>query len=174
MINIFTIFTGSLLTTNNSFKIVKNSKQIDLSQSSLKTINPSEETFLISDLKWFQTRMLFEKKYFQFVSEVYKELEVMVDMDLTRIFYTGKNNDIDDAKQLAFDILEQILGIEVEATKAHLSKLTENETQLETIIKQNGLCCIVDSKSDNAKYTIYGTSPEEIAKCKFILGEIKF
>ncbi len=89
--------------------------------------NPADETFLISDLKWFQTRMLFERKYFQFVSEVYKELAVMVDTNLTRIFYTGNKSDIDDAKKLALDILDKILGTEVEATKAHLDKMTENE-----------------------------------------------
>lgn len=135
---------------------------------------PAEETFQISDLKWFQTRMLFERKYFQFVSETYTKLAVMIDTNLTRIWYRGSRQDIDEAKSLAFDILDKILGTEVEAEQSVLARMTEREPELESIIKQNGLSCIVDSKSDTTKFTIYGTTAEEIGKCKFILSEINF
>ncbi len=117
--------------------------------------------------------MLFERKYFQFVSEAYTNLDVMIDTNLTRVWYKGQKQDVDDAKKLALDILDKILGTEVKASTETLKQMVENETLLNGLIKQNGLCCIVDAKSATDKYTIYGTSKEEIGKCKYILAEIK-
>ena len=138
----------------------------------------AEETFLISDLKWFQTRMLFEKKYFQFLTETFKDLAVMVDTNLSRIFYTGRKKDIDDAKKLAFDILDQILGAEVEATQGTLLKMVDNENSLAALLKQRGICCIIDTKQNAHKnkssYAIYATSYQEIEQCKLILAEVNF
>ena len=139
----------------------------------------AEETFLISDLKWFQTRMLFEKKYFQFVTETFKDLAVMVDTNLSRIFYTGKKKDIEDAKKLAFDILDQILGAEVEvASQGTLLKIADNENSLAALFKQRGICCIIDTKQEAHKskcsYAIYATSYQEIEQCKLILAQVKF
>ena len=117
--------------------------------------------------------MLFERKYFQFVSEAYADLDVMIDTNLTRVWYKGQKQDVDDARKLALDILDKILGTEVEASAETLKQMVESESLLDGLIKQNGLCCIVDAKSATNKYTIYGTSKEEIGKCKFILAEIK-
>ncbi len=118
--------------------------------------------------------MLFERKYFQFISETYPRLNVMIDTNLTHIWYKGHRQDIDEVKSLAFAILDKILGTEVEADHHLLTKMAEREAELEGIFKQNGLCCIVDSKSDTNKFTIYGTTAEEIGQCKFILSEITF
>ena len=109
-----------------------------------------------------------------FVTEAYKELSVLVDTQLTRIFYTGKKKDIDEAKKLAFDILDQILGTEMESNLALNEKLIENEQKLNALIKTNGLCCIVDAKTNTDKYTIYATTYEDIERCRTLLSGIHF
>jgi hypothetical protein len=134
-----------------------------------------QETFLISDLKWFQTRILFEKKYFQFVTETFKNMNVLLDTQLTRIFFTGTNKqDIDEAKQLAFEILGQIMGAEIECDAETLKRMSSEENVFNGIFKQNGICCVVDTKSSNEKFTIYATSLDEIEACKNLLSQMKF
>lgn len=158
---------------NNGVKKLSNETEKKIiSSEKVDSKTSSEETFQISDLKWFQTKMLFERKYFQFVSETYQNLAVMIDTNLTRIWYTGKKQDIEDAKRLAFDILDKILGIEVEVDKKVLKRMTEKENELMNLLKKNGFCCIVDTKSDDNKYTIYGITREEIGKCKYFLDEL--
>ena len=133
-----------------------------------------KESFVISDLKWFQTHILFEKKYFKSMSENFKDLSVLVDTQMTRIIYNGTKQDIQKAKDIAFEILESIMGTEVDAKTELLQKLNSNETTLTDFIKQNGLgCCIVDAKSSTSKYTIYGTNYDEIEKCKYLLAGLK-
>ena len=135
----------------------------------------NQETFLISDLKWFQTRILFEKKYFQFVTETFKNMNVLLDTQLTRMFFTGTNKqDIDEAKQLAFEILGQIMGAEIECDAETLKRMTAKESVFNGIFKQNGICCVVDTKSSDEKYTIYATSMDEIEACKDFLSQMKF
>lgn len=163
----------------NKLKIV-NPEKINKSlvmenlESKANVLEFTEETFQISDLKWFQTKMLHERKYFQFVSEAYLNLSILVDTNLTWIRFKGQKKDIEDAKQLAFDILDKILGTEVEADLNMMVKMTKNDNELENIIKNEGLCCVVDFISNKDKFTIYGTTREEIGKCKFLLNEIKF
>ena len=135
----------------------------------------NQETFLISDLKWFQTRILFEKKYFQFVTETFKNMSVLLDTQLTRMFFTGSNKqEIDEAKQLAFEILGQIMGAEMECDADTLKRMTANENAFNSVLKQNGICCVVDTKSSDKKYTIYATTLEEIEACKNLLLQMKF
>lgn len=135
----------------------------------------NQETFLISDLKWFQTRILFEKKYFQFVTETFKSMNVLLDTQLTRMFFTGNNKqEIDEAKQLAFEILGQIMGAEMECDAETLKRMTEKENIFNSVFKQKGICCVVDTKSSDTKYTIYATTLEEIEMCKNLLLQMRF
>lgn len=155
---------------NSIPKLMSRSRNV----SETKTTSSETETFLISDLKWFQTRMLFEKKYFLFITEMYKDLSVLVDTQLTRIYYSGTRKDIEDAKKLAFDILDRILGTEVESSPEMNEKITANETRLLNLLKQNGVCCIIDAKSNLSKYTIYSVTCEEIEKCRSLLENFEF
>ena len=135
----------------------------------------NQENFLISDLKWFQTRILFEKKYFQYVAETFKDLSVLLDTQLTRLFFTGpKKQEIELAKKLAFEILDQIMGAEMDCDEETLKKMTANENSYSNLLKKNGLCCVVDTKSSTDKYTIYATTLEEIDACKNLLLQIEF
>ena len=133
-----------------------------------------KETFIINDLKWFQTRILFEKKYFQYVADTFKDLVVLLDTDLTKMFFTGSMKQIDSAKKLAFDILDQIIGAQIECSQGVLSKMILNEKECTNLIKKNELCCVLDLKSDKDRYTIYGTSMEDIETCKDLISEMKF
>ena len=152
---------GSVKTKENSEFATELTKKSQLSQ----------ETFLISDLKWFQTRILFEKKYFQYVTETFKNVSVLLDTQLTRMFFTAsKKQEIDTAKQLAFDILGQIMGAEIECDEETLRQMTANEASLSSRLKQAGLCCVVDTKSSARMYTIYATTLEEIEACKNMLA----
>ena len=110
-----------------------------------------------------------ERKILQF-----QKKEKLVDTQMTRIIYNGTKQDIQKAKDMAFEILESIMGTEVDAKTELLQKLNSNETTLTDFIKQNGLgCCIVDAKSSTSKYTIYGTNYDEIEKCKYLLAGLK-
>lgn len=149
---------------------IKDSKEFSLDVKN----NINHETFLINDLKWYQTRILFEKKYFQYVTDTFKDLVVLLDTQLTRMFFKGNKNEIDLAKQLALDILDQILGAEIECDESALKKMSLNENTLTSAIKQNGLCCVVDTKSSPKKFTIFGTKLEEIEACKNLILQMKF
>ena len=149
---------------------IKDSKDFSLDVKN----NINQETFLINDLKWYQTRILFEKKYFQYVTDTFKDLVVLLDTQLTRMFFKGNKNEIDLAKQLALDILDQILGAEIECDESALKKMSLNENTLTSAIKQNGLCCVVDTKSSPKKFTIFGTKLEEIEACKNLILQMKF
>ena len=48
-----------------------------------------------------------------------------MDTLLTRIYYTGTKNDIEEAKKLALNILDSILGTEVESNEAQNEKLNQ-------------------------------------------------
>lgn len=159
-------------TSNN--KLANNSpSNHSIRSDSDKSSSTAEDKFLIKDLKWFQTRILFEKKYFQYINESFKELKVLLDTQLTRVFFTGNPKDIELAKNLAFDILNQIMGCEFECSAEKLAALSLNETSIQNEIKQNGVCCVVDTKSSTDRYTVYATSLDEIEKCKAILAKFK-
>ncbi len=172
------ISNGQLASNNSSNKIVgkeeKSKSKTPNSQLTNGSTTSKKETFIINDLQWFQTRILFEKKYFQYVSETFKDLVVLLDTDLTKIFYTGCMKDIDLAKKLAFDILDQVIGAQIECSETYLKKMTLNEQEYINLIKKNNLCCVLDIKSDMDRYTIYGTSMDEIEKCKDLISEMKF
>jgi hypothetical protein len=159
-------------------KATTKEEMVKLPKSNSKPVNgdatSKKETFIINDLKWFQTRILFEKKYFQYVSETFKDLVVLLDTDLTKMFFTGCMKDIDLAKKLAFDILDLIIGAQIECSEAELSKMSQNENECINLIKKNNLCCVLDLKSDKDRYTIYGISMEQIEKCKDLMSEMKF
>jgi hypothetical protein len=134
-----------------------------------------KDTFLINDLKWYQTRILFEKKYFKYLSETFVDLKVLLDTDLTRVLFTGSKPDIKLAKDLAFDILNEIIGAEIEVDDQFLSKLISNETQYSNLIKSENLVCVLDTKTDSKnKFTIFATSVEDLQKCKDLILEAKF
>ncbi|CAF0723825.1 unnamed protein product [Brachionus calyciflorus] len=139
-----------------------------------KSREQKEDTFLINDLHWFQTRILFEKQYFKYLADNFKNLNVLLDTQLTRICFTGSKDDIEKAKTLAFDILGSILGAEVECELATLNKMTQNENLFVNMLKEKILCCVVDAKSHKDRYTIYATDMEDIEKCQMILSKIKF
>jgi hypothetical protein len=140
-----------------------------------KNSQSSQETFLISDLKWFQTQILFEKKYFQYVTETFKDLSVLLDEGLTRMFFTcKKRQEIELAKKLAFDILGQIMGVEIVCDEKTLKRMSASEKKFNSVFKQKGLCCVVDTKSSTDKYTIYATTIEEIEACKKLIPHIGY
>jgi hypothetical protein len=128
-----------------------------------------EETFLINDLQWYQTRFLFEKKYFQYVADEFKELKVLLDKDLSKICFMGRKEEIDKAKDLALDILKNILGCEVDCEPALLEKMIVNESDYANLLRKEDICCVIDKTSAKNKFTIYAASVEEIQKCKDIL-----
>ncbi len=130
---------------------------------------PKEETFLINDLQWYQTRFLFEKKYFQYVAEEFKELKVMLDKDLSKICFMGRKEEIGKAKDLALDILKSILGCEVDCEPSLLEKMIANESEYANLLRKENICCVIDKTSAKNKFTIYAASVEEIQKCKDIL-----
>jgi hypothetical protein len=82
--------------------------------------------------------------------------------------------EIEPAKQLAFEILNDIMGVEEESNELKNEKLNQNEEILLRIFKEHNICCIVDAKSNHTKYTIYGTNENEIQKCQQLLAEINF
>lgn len=157
--------------TNSASNTSTSSKSSTMSgpKAEKTTAKPGEETFLINDLKWFQTKILFEKKYFQYVTENFKDLKVLLDTHLTRIFFTGSKTDIEKAKCLAFDILKQIVGVEVDCDPITISKMVQNENLYINLLKQNNLCCVIDAKSRKDKFAIYSTNSEDIKKCQIIL-----
>lgn len=134
---------------------------------------PNPHQFLINDLKWFQTKILFEKKYFQYVESTFKNMQVFMDKDLSRILFSGDRDEIELAKNRAFEILSQLLGCECESDAATVAWLNNNEDTVHELIKSNGICCVVDAKSAKEKYIVYGTSYEDIDKCKSVLAKVK-
>jgi hypothetical protein len=131
-----------------------------------------EEKFLINDLQWYQTRFLFEKKYFQYVAEEFKNLKVLLDKDLSKICFMGRKEDIESAKKLAFDILKNILGCEVACEPSVLEKMATQESEYSSLLRKENLCCVIDKATDKDKFTIYATSVEEIQKCKEVLLKV--
>lgn len=133
-----------------------------------------QHQFLINDLKWFQTKILFEKQYFQYIDKTYKNVNVLIDKELTRVLFKGDRGEIEKAKNEAFEILSQILGCECDCDEEKLARMKARDEDVQRIVKSAGLCCIVDTKSESNKYTIYATRLNEIEKCKKLLAENSF
>ena len=171
--------------TSKSARIISkqpniNSQNANSSSSAAKVTQeklgqqPAQETFLVNDLKWYQTRILFEKKYFQYIAESFKDLQVLLDKDLTRIAFSGRKTEINLAKDLAFDILKEILGGDVQTDDKFLKDLVSREHFYTNLIRKENLCCVIDAKSAADKFTIYATSVEEIQKCKDFLLQCQY
>lgn len=139
------------------------------------------EKFLINELKWYQTRILFEKKYFEQVSNTFKDLQVTLNKEMTMICYTGRRSDIEKAKQKALDILSQILGAEIECDPRLVDKVLKNNGHYSNLIRQAKICCIIDAQGSGKtttansrppqppSLTIYGTSVDDIKRCHELL-----
>lgn len=143
------------------------------SDSELNFSNSNERTFLINDLKWFQVRILFEEQFFKHLSDNYKDLNVMLDTQLTRICLSGEKKHIKKAKKMAFKILDKILGAEIECDTGTLDKIQKNEKQLLSYLKDQNLKCVVDTKSNTDKLIVYSTKLQDIEKFKSIFSNFK-
>ncbi len=53
-----------------------------------------------------------------------------------------------------------------------LKELSKKDEELRELIKQQGLCCMIDAKSEVDRYTVYATNLEEIEKCKKIVNQL--
>ncbi|RNA30522.1 hypothetical protein BpHYR1_029222 [Brachionus plicatilis] len=142
--------------------------------SNFNVSNPDGNTFLINDLKWFQIRILFEEQFFKNLSDNFKDLNVMLDTQLTRICLSGQKKDIDKAKKMAFKILNEILGAEIECDSATLDRMQQNEKIFLGCLKEQKLSCVVDNKSHKDRFIVYSTKLEHIEKFKSVFSELKF
>lgn len=94
-----------------------------------------------------------------------------MDKELTRVLFKGDRDQIEKAKNEAFEILNQILGCECECDEAKLTRMKDSEEKVHQLIKSAGLCCIIDTKSEKNKYTIYATCLDDINECKKLLAD---
>lgn len=133
--------------------------------------NPNENTFIINDLKWFQIKILFEEEYFKNLSDNFDKLNVVLNTDLTRICLSGKKNQIEKAKNMAFDILNKIMGAEIECDLITLQNLDQDI--IFKFLKEKNLRCVIDHTSYLDRLIVYSTRLQDIEKFKSFFSNHK-
>jgi hypothetical protein len=167
--------TGDRPVINSSSTCADNKPvKTDLIKKEAAVLTESKEkvVFFINDLKWYQTQLLVKKRYFIFLAEEFKDVKVNVSDDLTKMCLTGIKREIESVKNLAIDILKNILGCEVECEPCLLENMIARPIEFEKMLCENKLCCVIDTTCSTNKFTIYATSIEEIQTCKEVL--VKF